>query len=216
MKSDEAISVFIADDHAMVREGLAAIVSKDPQVEVVGQCGNGLAVFNLVAKHRPDVILLDISMPGLNGLDSCRELTRRHAGGAVLILTMHNDDQFVARALENGASGYLLKEAAATQLLQAVHAVANGELYLGPGISSSVVSCMSGRDKDPYNTLTTRERQVLQLVAEGKTNRKVAKELDLAVKTVDTHRTRLMRKLSIHNQTALVKYALKKGLITLR
>lgn len=199
----------------MVREGLAAIVSKDPQVEVVGQCGNGLAVFDLVEKHRPDVILLDISMPGLNGLDSCRELTRRRTGGAVLILTMYNDDQFVARALENGASGYLLKEAAATQLLQAVHAVANGELYLGPGISKNVVTCISQGEKDPYNTLTTRERQVLHLVAEGKTNRKVAKELGLAVKTVDTHRTRLMRKLGIHNQTTLVKYALKKGLITL-
>ena len=216
MSGDKTISVLLADDHAMVREGLAAILSRDPAIEVVGQCGDGPGAVKLAGELHPDVAVLDISMPGLNGLDVCRELCRRHKAGAVLILTMHNDEQFVVRSLDSGASGYLLKEAAATQLTQAVRTVARGELYLSPGISRSVVARVSRGDRDSYESLTMRERQVLQLIAEGKTNRRVAEELHLAVKTVDTHRTRLMRKLNIHGQTALVKYAIKKGLVTVR
>ena len=216
MNDDGMIDVVLADDHVMVREGLAAIVAKDPQIRVVGQCADGLAVLRMAAKLKPDVVILDISMPGLNGVDACRKLTRANEDVAVLILTMHNDEQFVARALESGASGYLVKEAAATQLSQAVRAVARGELFLGPGISKSVVArLVEGGGQDPYDELTARERQVLHLVAEGKTNRRIAEELDLAVKTVDTHRASLMRKLNIHDQTSLVKYAIRRGLISL-
>jgi len=215
MAEDEVIDVLLADDHVMVREGLAALVMKDPDIRVVSQCSDGIEVLKKVAELRPRVVVLDLTMPRLNGLDVCRELTRRHPQTAVLILTMHNDEQFIARSLERGASGYLLKEAAAEQLSQAVHAVARGELYLGPGISRSVVQCMSGGADDPYDRLTMREKQVLQLIAEGKTNRRIAEELQLAVKTIDTHRTRLMRKLNIHDQTSLVKYALRRGLVQL-
>lgn len=209
------IRVFLADDHAMVREGLATLLNRQNGFEVVGQCGDGLSVLEAVLACQPDVVVLDISMPGLNGLDVCRELTRRDDGLAVLILSMHDDEQFIARALEYGAGGYVLKEAAANELPRAVTAVASGELFLGPGISPAVLDRISNSDADPYDKLTTRERQVLQLIAEGSTNRRIAEQLGLAVKTIDTHRMRLMRKLNIHDQTNLVKFAIRRGLVSL-
>jgi len=214
MMSKEPITVVLADDHAMVREGLAALLAKDPQVNVVGQCGDGLTALEEIRRLRPDVAVLDITMPGLNGIDLCRELARKAPNTAILILTMHDAEELVADALAHGASGYLLKEAAADQLTEAIRKAAAGEVYL-TGISKNVLARATKRDSDPYQRLTLRERQVLQLVAEGKTNREVAKQLGLAVKTVDTHRTRLMRKLNIHDQTSLVKYALRKRIISL-
>jgi len=213
--ADATIKVFLADDHAMVRQGLAALLCEAPDIRVVGQCGDGLKVVDEVLLSQPDVVILDIQMPGLNGLDSCRELVRKNRGLSVLILTMYDDEQLIARALEYGASGYLLKDAACDQLTKAIRAVARGERFVGPGISRSALQPACNADDDPYERLTTRERQVLQLIAEGKTNRMVALQLGLAVKTVDTHRSRLMRKLNIHDQTSLVKYALRKGVVTL-
>lgn len=213
--AEQTIRVFLADDHAMVREGLAALLVKSPGVEIVGQCGDGLKVVSMVQQTRPDVVLLDISMPGLNGLDICRELIRKGSKTAVLMLTMHNEEQFVASALERGASGYLLKDSAGEQLSEAVRRVARGELYLGPGIPRSALKKMGRQGEDPYNDLTTREREVLQLIAEGRTNREISEQLQLSVKTVDTHRTRMMRKLNIHDQTTLVKFALRKGIVSL-
>ena len=212
----KAIRVFLADDHAMVREALAQLVAQNDDIRVVGQCGDGLAVVDKVRELRPDVVVLDIAMPGMNGLDICRLLTRKVRRSAVLVLTMHDDEEIIASALRYGASGYLLKEAAADQLAEAVRTVACGQLYLGAGIPSSVVQRIHEDAQDSYEQLTTRERQVLHLIAEGKTNREIAEELSLAVKTVDTHRAHLMRKLHIHNQTALVKYALRKGIVKLR
>lgn len=212
--SDNAISIFLADDHTMVREGLAALVSKEPDFSVVGQCGEGLEVLSQILKVCPDVVVLDIMMPGLNGLDICRELTKKAKRVSVLILSMYEDEQFIARALEYGASGYLLKESAAQQLADAIRAVSRGELFLGPGIPRTVLDHMT-EGGDPYETLTTRERQVLQCVAEGKTNRQIAEQLGLAVKTIDTHRMWLMRKLNIHDQTNLVKFAVRRGLVSL-
>lgn len=212
---ENVITVFLADDHTMVREGLASLVARDPGVSVVGQCGDGLSVLPSVQQLRPQIVILDISLPGLNGLDICRELNRKFSKTNVLILSMHDNEQFIARALEYGASGYLLKESAADQLLEALKTIARGELYLGPGIPKTVMQRVAMGNQDPYERLTTRERQVLQLIAEGKTNRKIADELDLAVKTVDTHRMRLMRKLDIHDQTALVKFAVSKGIVSL-
>lgn len=212
--SDNVISIFLADDHTMVREGLAALVSKEPDFRVVGQCGEGLEVLRQILQVSPDVVVLDIMMPGLNGLDICRELTKKTKRVSVLILSMYEDEQFIARALEYGASGYLLKESAAQQLADAIRAVSRGELFLGPGIPRTVLDHMK-EGGDPYETLTTRERQVLQCVAEGKTNRQIAEQLGLAVKTIDTHRMRLMRKLNIHDQTNLVKFAVRRGLVSL-
>ncbi len=214
MAKKERITLFLADDHVMVREGMAALLAKDGNITIVGQCGDGLQVIPAIQELMPDVIMLDITMPGLNGLDICRELNRKFKNIAVLIVSMHDNDQFVARALEYGASGYLLKESAGDQLVQAVNAVAKGDVFLGPGISRSVLDMAKGDMSDPYERLSTRERQVLQLIAEGMTNRLIAEELKLSIKTVDTHRMRLMRKLNIHDQTALVKFAVGRGIVT--
>jgi len=214
---EKKIGLFLADDHTLVREGIASLISDNPGLTVVGQCGDGLRVVEEVVKAKPDVVLLDLSMPGLNGLDICRQLTRKCKKVAVLVVTMHSDEEFIVRSLENGAAGYLVKEAAADQLADAIRTVARGDLYLGPGVPKSILGRLGARGKDdPYNKLTVRERQVLQLIAEGKTNRVIAKMLDLSVKTVDTHRAHLMRKLGIHDQTALVKYALKRKIIQLQ
>ncbi len=213
--SEPVISIFLADDHTMVREGLAALVAKDPCIRVVGQCGDGLKVVEMVEEARPDVVVLDITMPGLNGLDICRDLVRKNKGIHVLILTMHDDEQFITSALEQGASGYLLKEAAGDQLSEALRRVARGEVYLGPKVPRTVLQRLGRQQAEPYSRLTGRERQVLHLIVEGKTNRDIAAQLGLAVKTIDTHRTRLMRKLNIHDQTSLVKFALRKGIVPL-
>jgi DNA-binding NarL/FixJ family response regulator len=213
---EKVITVFLADDHTLVREGIAALIAKHPDLTVVGQCGDGLKVAGEVAQAKPDVLLLDLTMPGLNGLDICRQLSRRQKNVAILVLTMHAEEEFVVRALESGASGYLLKEAAAEQLAEAVHTVAAGKVYLGPGVSRSVLNkLVNGKGSDPYNQLTARERQVLQLIAEGKTNRTISEMLGLSVKTVDTHRARMMRKLDIHDQTNLVKYAIRRGIVSI-
>ncbi|MBN1555417.1 MAG: response regulator transcription factor [Phycisphaerae bacterium] len=215
MQSD-TIRVLLADDHAMMREGVAALVADEPDIEIVGQCGNGLEVLPQVLELDPDVVVLDVTMPGLNGLDLCRDLTKRGEGLGVLILTMHNDEGFVAQALESGATGYLLKESAADQLGPAIRRVAAGDLYLGPGIPRKVLERIGDGGDDPYQRLSSRERQVLQLIAEGRTNRKIAEMLGLATKTIDTHRTRLMRKLNIHDQTSLVKFAIRRGIISVQ
>ena len=211
---EKKIRLFLADDHTLVRQGIAALFAISPDIEVVGECGNGLNVMDGVLETKPDVVVLDLAMPGLNGMDVCRQLTRKAKGVAVLILTMYADEEFIVRSLENGANGYLLKEAAPDQLVEAVRTVARGDLFLGPGVPRSILSRLTSRtDDDPYDRLTSRERQVFQLIAEGKTNRKIAEILGLSVKTVDTHRAHLMRKLDIHDQTSLVKIAIQKGII---
>jgi len=214
---EKKIGLFLADDHTLVRQGIAAIISQAEDMEVVGECGDGLKVTEQVLQAKPDVLILDLTMPGLNGLEICRQLSRKAKGTAILVVTMHADEEFIVRALENGASGYLIKDAAAEQLAEAVRTVARGDLYLGPGVPRAVLSRLTGgRDADPYNRLTARERQVLQLIAEGKTNRDIAEMLKLSVKTVDTHRAHLMRKLDIHDQTTLVKYAIRRGIVDVR
>jgi len=216
MKQADKIGLFLADDHTLVREGIAALIEREQDMCVVGQCGDGLKVVQEVLRTKPDVVVLDLAMPGLNGTDICRQLSRKAKKTPVLILTMYADEEFIVRALENGAAGYLIKEAASDQLAEAVRTVARGDLYLGPGVPRNVLSRLaSGNKTDPYNKLTPRERQVLQLIAEGKTNRNIAEVLGLSVKTVDTHRAHLMRKLGIHDQTTLVKYALRRGIVVL-
>ena len=210
----QRIRVFLADDHMMVREGLASLLAKDDDMDIVGQAGHGLQIVTQAAACEPHVVVLDISLPGLNGLDVCRELARKAPHSQVLMLSMHDNEQFVVRAFEYGASGYLLKESAAQQLAEAVRTVARGDLYLDPGINRAVLE-RTAPDDDGYNQLTTRERQVLQLIAEGRTSREIATTLGVTVKTIETHRMHLMRKLDIHGQTNLVKFVIRKGLISL-
>jgi len=211
----ERVRVFLADDHAMVREGLAALVNTDPAMEVVGQCGDGREVLPQVQQIRLDVLILDITMPGLNGLDVCQEVTLKCKGIAVLILTVHNNEQFVTRALQHGASGYLIKDAIGEQLLKAIKTVHRGELYLDQSIPKNVIRRAGCDQADPYDQLTLREKQVLLLVAEGKTTRQIADDLGLSFKTIDTHRCNMMHKLKIHDQYALLKFALRRGIVAL-
>ena len=211
--SDDCISVFLADDHQMVRECLAATLSREDDLQIVGECSDGPTALENIQEVKPDVAVLDIRMPGMNGIDLCRELKRKAKGTHLLLLTMYDDVEFIARALRNGATGYLMKEAGSECLIQAVRTVARGELYLGPGIPQGVLDRISSGDGDLYERLSTRERQVLQLIAESNTNRKVAEVLGLSVKTIDTHRMRIMKKLDIHDQVSLVKFAVRKGLV---
>lgn len=211
---DRTIRLLLVDDHTLVRQGIAALIGAQGDMQIVGECGDGTAVLDLAGQCRPDVVVLDISLPGMNGLDVCRKLTRHQARLAVLILTMHVDPEYMARAVRSGARGYVVKEAAADQLIQAIRTVAGGETFWGSGADGQ--QSPSGRAADdPFELLTARERQVLQLIAEGASNRLVAQRLGLSIKTIDTHRMRMMKKLGIHDQTRLVKYAIRKGLAPL-
>ncbi len=212
----DVIRLFLIDDHALVRQGISMLLSQHPGLEVVGEADDGQDVAARVAAAEADVVVRDLALPGAHGLDVCRQIVRTLEGVAVLVLTMHGEEEYVAEALRSGARGYLLKGAPAEQLAQAVRSVAAGQTYLGPGISPEILERIDRRDgDDPYLLLTQRERQVLRLIAQGKSNRRIAQSLRLSVKTVDTHRWRMMRKLNIHDQTSLVKYALRKGLADL-
>jgi two-component system, NarL family, response regulator NreC len=203
--------LFLADDHALVRGGLVALLEKTGEFEVVGQCGDGLGVVQQVIDTRPDVVVLDVGMPGLTGVEVCHVLNRKLPGVVVLMLSMHAEESFIIRALENGARGYLLKESAAAHLLKALKTAMAGAIYLDPAIDKGVLARLHQPRKDAYDTLTPRERQVLQLIVEGLTNRKIAERLGLSIKTVDTHRARLMNKLDISDLTTLVKFYLKRN-----
>lgn len=210
--SPARIRVVLADDHAIVREGLALLLEEHGQFEVVGQCGDGRDVAALVEAACPDVVVLDIHMPGLNGIDVCGELVRRNRRTLVLMLSVRQEEPFVIRALENGARGYMLKESAGTEFTKALLAVAAGQTYLGPGIAPDVLTRLFRSPEDPYDRLTPREREVLGLIAHGRTNPQIAEDLGLSVRTVDVHRSHLMHKLDIHDLTTLVKFAWNRGI----
>ena len=212
---EEIISVFLVDDHAMFREGVVALLEREPDIRVVGQHAGGPETLDVIGQSNASVVILDISLPGANGLEICRELRHRVKNIATIILTMHEDERFITQALAYGASGYLTKGAEGKCIPEAIRAVARGELYLGPGIPRSAVLSLGQPQEDPYEDLTHRERQVLQSIAEGKTNRQIAESLGLSMKTVVTHRLHLMRKLDIHDQVSLAKYAIRKGIILL-
>lgn len=213
---DTSISVFLADDHALLREGMIAILSQDPDITVIGQCGDGLELLERVLTVRPDVVVLDISLPGMNGLDVCRHLQKQLPDTPILIVTMHSNEQCVTDAFQSGAAGYLLKDSASEEFCDAIRAVIAGKRYLGEGISRSVLDRLDTDGGDCYALLTKREREILPFVAEGLTNRQIAGKLHIAVKTVDTHRNHIMQKLDIHCQADLMKYALRRGILTIK
>jgi DNA-binding NarL/FixJ family response regulator len=210
------IKVLLADDHALIRAGLVKLLESMPDIEVLGEANDGLQLLELAHALRPDLVLMDIAMPGLNGLETTARLLKAAPGTKVIILSMHQDEQYVRQALRVGTSGYLLKDSAPTELSLAIHAVARGDTYLSPAISRGVVSDYVTRLRNDDNqiALTPRQREVLQLIAEGKSTKEIAQRLDLSVKTIDTHRTLLMKQLDIHEVAGLVRYALRAGLIT--
>ena len=212
------LRVMLADDHTLVRAGLHKLLDAIPSVAVVGEAGDGQTLLELAAQQHPDVVLMDIAMPGLNGLEATARLLQDNPAVRVMILSMHQSEEYVRRALRLGASAYLLKDAAPMELELALAAVMRGETYLSPAVSKGVVSDYVQRlrgDDQAGDPLSARQREVLQRIAQGLSTKEIARQLDLSVKTVETHRTSLMKLLDVHEVTGLVRYAIKTGLVSL-
>ncbi len=209
------ISVLVADDHTLVRAGIRSLLEKLPGVVVVAEASDGREILRLVAEHQPEIILMDIAMPDLNGLEATRLLTETHPNIRVIILSIYSDEEHVYQALRAGAAGYLLKGAATEELELAIRSVAQGETYLAPHVSRPVIDEYIRRTNAarPGDHLSSRQRQVLQLIAEGKTMKQIALKLGISVKTVESHRAQLMTRLNIHDVAGLVRYAIKTGLV---
>ena len=210
------IRILLADDHALVRAGIRALLERIPGFEVVAEAADGREAIALVAEHRPEVALINISMPELNGLEAAARIASAHPHTRVVMLSLHADEEYVRRALSHGAAGYLVKSADAAELELAIRAASRGDVWLSPSVSRSVVRSMLEKSApdEPFEILTPRQREVLQLVAEGLTNREIGARLDVSVKTVDTHRTSLMRKLDLHDAQALTRLAIRRGLVS--
>lgn len=207
------ITVLLADDHSVVRQGFRHILENEPDMEIIGEAGNGRETVELGTKLAPDVVVMDVAMPELNGIEATRRLMAASPRTRVLALSMHKDSVYVREILRAGARGYLLKDAFDQDLVNAVRAVAKGEGYLSPAIADAVLADYRQHVTDPIDLLTSREREVLQLIAEGKTNKEIAGLLNLSVYTVDAHRGKIMEKLNLHSTGELVRFAVRKGLI---
>ena len=207
------IRVLLADDHAVVRQGFRMILAAQPDMEIVGEAGNGREAIELAASLRPDIVVMDVAMPELNGIEATRRLASLIPRARVVALSMHKDSVYVREILRAGARGYLLKDSGAADLVAAIRAVASGESYLSPAVSNAVLDDYRRIATNPIDLLTSREREVLQMLAEGKTNKEIAGVLNLSVYTVDAHRGRIMEKLNLHSIGELVRFAVRNGLI---
>src|SRR3954469_13375114 len=207
-----ALRVLLADDHAVVRHGLRALLEKEGY-QVVAEASDGQDALRQAAETKPDLAILDISMPVLNGLDAARELRKASQTLKVILLTRHEEPQYVTEALHAGVKGYVLKSQAANDLVQAIEQVGRGAIYLSPSMSRTVVEAYLSKTAPAADPLTPRERQVLQMVGEGKSTKDVARLLGISIKTAESHRARLMRKLDIHETASLVRYAIRHGLV---
>ncbi len=212
--------ILIVDDHAIVREGLRTLLEAQPDIEVVGEATDGEEAVNKTQEIQPDIVLMDITMPGMNGLEATRQIKQKNPDAKILVLTMHEGDEYFFKFLDAGASGYFIKGGSSTELISALRAVWNGDVFLYPTMAKKLLSdylqrVKTGSNKESYDGLTNREREVLKLIAEGYTNQEISERLVLSVTTVQTHRAHIMAKLGLHGPTELVKYALRRGFITL-
>ena len=210
--------ILIADDHEMVRAGLKSILQQQHDVEVVADVGDGRTAVRLTAELLPDLVIMDINMPELNGIEAIRQIVGGESGAKVIALSVHADRQFIAAALDAGAKGYLLKNSASVELQLAIRAVLQGEMFLSPRIAHIVVDrfVRGNKSGEPNGgELTPKQREVLQLLAEGKSNKEIALRMEISSKTVETHRAQIMEKLKIHNLAGLTKYAIREGLTSL-
>lgn len=212
MTTKPALRVLLADDHQIVRQGFRALLERE-HIEVVAEAADGHEAVQLAREHQPDVAVLDIAMPGLNGLDAGRAIVEASPRTKIILLTVHTEEHHVAAALRAGFRGYLVKTQAIEDLVRAVHDVAAGGLALSPSISHILVDAYLTGSSSPVDPLTSRERQVLQLVAEGKTTKEIAKTMGISVKTAESYRAHVMEKLNIHDTAGLVRYAIRRGLI---
>jgi len=211
------IKILLADDHTLFRKGICALLEDEQDMVIVGEAENGREAVRLVSSLKPDVVLMDIAMPLLNGLEATRQIRHEHPSTRVLVLTMYDHEEYFRQMLEVGASGYIIKRAAATELVSAIRAVYNDEAVLSPAITRLLLEDYLNREahkeeSDPL-ALSSREREVLQLIAEGMTSRQIAEILSLSIKTVQSHRTSLMQKLDLHDRGDLIKYAIQKKII---
>ncbi len=218
MNEPEKITVLIADDHTIVREGLARILNEAPNIQVVGEAVDGREAVDKALEVEPDIVLLDLSMPRLHGLEALRQIRRRSPKTKCLVLSMHKNEAYVRQALQGGASGYILKDSAAEDVVSAIRAVHTGECFLSPGVSKLVIEDYlrgSGPDRaiSAYENLTEREREVFQLLVEGLRNQEIARRLHVSVKTIETHRAHILTKLGLSNIAELVKYAIEMGIL---
>lgn len=207
----------ICDDHTLFCEGIKAILRNEPSLEIVGEASDGRQAVERVKELKPDIVLMDIAMPDLSGFDATRRVREANESVKVLILTMHDDEELVARCLEAGACGYIVKDAPASQLIYAIQTVQKGERYLSPGVLKKVVAGYvknSQRPQTSYDRLSPREREILKLLAEGLSVKDIAVRLNLSTKTVDVHKYNLMRKIDVHDRAELIKYAIQKRLIS--
>ena len=209
--------VLLADDHALVRAGIRALLEKIPNVEVVGEAGTGREALELVRSKLPNIVLMDIAMKELGGLEALLRITKDFPGVKVIILSAHASEEYVIRALREGASGYMLKDSATAELELAINSVIQGKIYLSPSISRTVIDDYLqrvGGAVSPLEQLTSRQREILQLIAEGKNVKEIAADLDVSIKTVESHRLQLMDRLNIHDIPGLVRYAIRNGLVS--
>lgn len=217
-KQMRTISVLLVDDHTILRAGLKMMLSVQPDIEVTGEASDGRQAIAEAQRLQPDVILMDITMPEMNGIEATRHVKKLLPDVRVLVLTMHENEEYLFQVLRAGASGYILKEAADTELISAIRTVFQGKCYLSPTAQAMMVDdymqrVHAGEERDSYSGLTEREREILKLVAEGYTNAQIAERLFISPKTVDTHRTHVMDKLNLHSRAELVKYAMRRGLL---
>jgi len=213
------IRIVLADDHVVMRNGLKLLLERQPNFEVAGEAANGREAVEICEKLKPDVLVLDIAMPNLNGIEAARQISTKLPQIAIVILSMHSDESYVLRALKAGARAYLLKDSAEADLINAIRAVSEGKAFFSPAISKMLVDDYVRRLEqrgvdDSYELLTTREREILQLLAEGKSNKEVAAMLNLSLYTVETHRGNILQKLNLHSVPELILYAVRKGVIS--
>ena len=213
---NDPIRLLIVEDHALVRAGLNALLQEIPDFEVIGGAGDGYEALELITTHQPDIVLMDLTMPRMNGLEVLSRTAKQFPNIRVLVLSMHASEEYVWQALQSGADGYLLKDAGALELEFAIRAIARGESYLSPSVSKQVTMYIrrAGGTTNSLEQLTPRQREILQLIAEGKTTQKIAQQLKVSTKTIETHRAQLMERLDIHDVPSLVRYSIRMGLIT--
>ncbi|MBL8191232.1 MAG: response regulator transcription factor [Acidobacteria bacterium] len=212
-------NILLADDHNIVRQGLRALLQSEPHFRLVGEASDGIEAVRLAERLKPDVLITDVMMPGLNGLEVARQVSRSLPNTRIIILSMYTNDAYVIEAFKNGANGYVLKDSEASDLIQAVKEVISGNRYLSPPLSERALELymqkLESAPSDPYELLTTREREVLQLVAEGRTSAEIANRLFISPRTAEGHRANLMRKLGLQTNADLIRFALKRGILPL-
>ncbi len=213
------VTIILADDHQIVRDGLRALLTVEPDFDVIGEAKDGLEVADMVDRLRPHVLVLDVMMPGLNGLEVTRQVSQRSPKTRILVLSMHANEAYILAALRNGAAGYILKEASAETLVDAIRVVVSGKRYLCPPLSDRAIEAYVQKAEasalDVYETLTSREREVFQLAAEGSSNIQIADRLSISPRTVEVHRAKIMQKLDLRTQTDLIRFALRRGIVSL-